>query len=117
MNLAASAKLPRIALEDVELPSGTTRAGEAVIVNYSALNHDPEVYKGPDELRLDFLPPHMPFGFGARSCLGNTLARMQLHKALKALVTRMPHLRIAPGDTEFCNGALARGLERLMAMR
>ncbi|MEV1001636.1 cytochrome P450 [Nonomuraea sp. NPDC050202] len=85
----------RVAREEVELPSGTVREGEAVIPSVSSANVDPSVFPDPDVLRPERQATHLTFGRGAHFCLGANLARMELQEILGVLVTRQPDLRLA----------------------
>jgi cytochrome P450 len=90
----------RVATEDVELPSGLVRAGEAVVVASMAALRDGAVFEDPDVIRLDRgASANAVFGGGAHYCIGANLARAEFHIALEALVERLPGLRLAvPGQ-------------------
>jgi len=86
----------RTALEDVELDGITVKAGESVSVSLSAANRDPTRFADPD--RFDparEASDHVAFGYGRHTCLGQHLARLQLHVALAGLMRRFPTLRLA----------------------
>jgi cytochrome P450 len=108
--------LPRLATEDVELPSGTIHRGETVLPLLAAANRDPAVYPDPDRFapsRAD--APHLTFGHGPHFCLGANLARLEVETALTALITRLPTLRLAvpPADVPWRTGGLVGGPQRL----
>ncbi|WP_344467690.1 cytochrome P450 [Kitasatospora kazusensis] len=92
--------LTRTARADLEIAGQTVRAGETLIVSLAAANRDPQVYPDPD--RLDLLrdqAPHLAFGHGIHQCLGAQLARVEMKLAFRALLTRLPGLRLAvPAD-------------------
>ena len=107
-----AATLPRYALADVELPSGTVAAGEPVLLAKYAANRDPRRYPDPD--RLDITRDargQLGFGHGAHHCLGAQLARMDLQVALAALLHRFPSLRLAAPAEELTwkTGMAVRG--------
>lgn len=67
----ASYGLPRLATEEVELPSGTIRKGETVLPMQAAANRDPEIFTNPDQFNTDRDHiPHLTFGHGPHFCLG-----------------------------------------------
>ncbi|WP_240812578.1 MULTISPECIES: cytochrome P450 [unclassified Streptomyces] len=112
----SAAGFTRVALEDVELTGRTVRAGQAVAIDYTMANRDPDVFDHPD--RLDFhrpSNPHLTFGYGAHFCIGAQLARMVQHTMLEALVNRLPGLRLAvPADqVPWRPDRLIRGVESL----
>jgi len=114
--IAAFAMFPRYATEDVELPSGPVRAGEAVLVHTAAANRDPRVFDEPDGIELGRVPnPHLAFGHGVHHCLGGPLARMELRTMLSTLLRRLPDLRLAVTEEEipWKRGQLIRGPEAL----
>lgn len=103
--------LPRLATEEVSLPSGTIRPGECVMPMVSAANRDPNVFPDPDRLdvaRTDV--PHLTFGHGAHYCLGAHLARVELQTAFAALTSRFPHLRLVrpPEEIPWTTGLIRR---------
>jgi cytochrome P450 RapN len=86
----------RIATEDVHLSGGVVRAGEAVVVQADAANHDESAFDRADELNFDRHPNrHLAFGYGPHHCLGAELARIQLRTAVGALNQRLPGLALA----------------------
>jgi cytochrome P450 len=59
----------------------------------AAANRDPAVFDEPGELRLDRGgPAPLAFGYGAHSCLGAALARLEVTVALRRILARKPVL-------------------------
>jgi cytochrome P450 len=88
--------VPRYAREDVELAGLTIRAGEAVLLNGGAGNHDDRVFADPERFDVARHPnPHLAFGHGPRFCIGAPLARIELQAVFARLVQRFPTLRLA----------------------
>ncbi|WP_433336988.1 cytochrome P450 [Spirillospora sp. CA-294931] len=86
--------------EKVELSEGTIEAGEAVLLLLGAGNFDPAAYPEPERFDVGRFADgtaaaHLGFGHGPHYCLGANLARMELQEAFRALVTRVPGLRLA----------------------
>jgi cytochrome P450 len=90
----------RVALEDIDLDGQTVKAGECVTVSIQAANHDPAKFPDPGSLDLHRKATgHLGFGHGIHQCLGQQLARVEMHVALPALFARFPNLRLAvPAD-------------------
>ncbi|WP_344662072.1 cytochrome P450 [Catenulispora subtropica] len=87
--------LLRLAVEDVELPSGTVKAGTAVAIAGNCATRDPEAYPDPDTVRFDRdAPPTLIFGGGPHYCLGAHLAKAELTIGLGTLLERLPTLRM-----------------------
>jgi cytochrome P450 len=84
----------------VEMHGVTIPAGSKVYINYAAANRDPAEFSDPD--RFDLRRPirrHMSFGLGTHFCLGAPMARLEAEIALRALIERLPALRLlGPGE-------------------
>ena len=88
----------RHATKDIELPSGTLKAGTNAVLWWSAANVDSEAFDEPLEVRLDRQPnPHIGFASGWHRCLGSHLARMELRAALDVWHSRIPDYEIPEG--------------------
>jgi cytochrome P450 len=88
--------IPRYARTELEIDGVTIRAGELVLLDNGAANHDPEVFPDPD--RVDIArssAAHLTFGHGARYCIGAPLARIELQTVFSLLIRRFPTLRLA----------------------
>ena len=108
--------MPRLATEDVELPSGLIRRGQTVLPLVTAANRDPSVYPDPETFDPDRAgQPHLTFGHGPHFCLGANLAKLELERALTALTKRLPGLALAvpAADVSWRTGGLVNGPERL----
>jgi len=67
-------------------------------------------------MMLDRRPnPHLAFGAGPHSCLGQALARVELQTVLAVLLDRLPGLALAvePGELRRGEGLIVGGLEEL----
>ena len=106
--------LPRYLSEEAEVGDETIAAGHTVITCLGAANRDGGVFTDADEMVLDRTPnPHLAFGAGPHSCLGQSLARVELQTVLSVLVDRLPGLRlaVAPGELRRREGLIVGGLE------
>lgn len=88
--------VPRYARADIEVDGVQIRAGELVLLDTGAANHDPNVFTDPDR----FDPgrrgaAHLSFGHGPRYCIGAPLARLELHSVFSRLIPRFPGMRPA----------------------
>jgi cytochrome P450 len=88
----------RRALVDAELGGVTVPVGASLGLLVSSANRDEDVW-GPtaDEFNL-FRPRrnHAAFGFGSHFCSGHHFSRVQMRIALRALLERLPGLRLDP---------------------
>ena len=86
----------RVALEDVELNGVTIRKGEGVFALPAAANRDPAHFPEPDRFDVGRdASAHVAFGYGIHQCLGQMLARVELHVVFPLLFRRLPGLRLA----------------------
>ncbi|MEU2608211.1 cytochrome P450 [Streptomyces albus] len=107
--LAASASLPRYAVEDVDVGGVTVRAGEPVLVAIGAADRDALRFPAPDTLDPDRdTAGHLAFGHGIHHCAGAALARVELQEGLGALARLLPGLRPA-GEPTWKQAAFLRG--------
>ncbi|MFD3944625.1 cytochrome P450 [Streptomyces sp. NPDC058579] len=89
----------RFAAEDLEIDGVAVAAGDLVLLDLAAADHDPAVFDEPARLCPRRAPnPHLAFGQGLHYCLGAGLVRTQLTVALGALLDRCGSLRPVAGD-------------------
>jgi pentalenolactone synthase len=108
--------VPRYARTDLEIDGVTIAAGELVLLDTGAANHDPTEFGEPQ--RVDITrraASHLAFGHGARYCIGAPLARIELQTVFAQLVSRIPGLRLAARVQELTmrNDVLTGGLTEL----
>lgn len=106
----------RVAKEPVTIAGTTIQRGEIVFASITSANRDETHFKAPDTLDITREPnKHLSFGFGIHYCLGAPLARLEGQIALRALIERLPKLRLAkPAESlRWRKGVLLRGLEKL----
>jgi cytochrome P450 len=106
----------RHVMEDIPLGEETIRAGEYLIAALSSGNRDESVFPDPDRIDLSRkASAHLAFGFGPHQCLGQQLARVELHEVYTRLYRRIPTLRLAVPFEEirFKNNTLVYGVTAL----
>lgn len=86
----------RVATADIEIGGQVIRAGDGLILPNDIANRDPAAFAEPDRLDLQRdARHHVAFGFGVHQCLGQPLARMELHVVYSTLYRRIPTLAAA----------------------
>ena len=109
--------IPRLTTAEVELSGGKVLpAGAVVLPAVATANRDPEVFEDGDRLDLKREQnPHLSFGAGIHYCLGAQLARIELQEAFRAILERMPEVRLAVPESELKlkTASIIRGLESL----
>jgi cytochrome P450 len=89
----------RMAAVDTELAGVAIPAGSLLDVVAGAANRDPEIYSDPD--RFDIFrdrKPHFAFSRGPHICVGQHLARVEMTRALHAVLDHLPGLRFDPDE-------------------
>ncbi|AQZ62590.1 putative cytochrome P450 hydroxylase [[Actinomadura] parvosata subsp. kistnae] len=108
--------IPRYAREDLEIAGVRVRAGDLVLLDVGAANHDAAVFDDPDRFDVGRAAvPHLSFGHGARYCIGAPLARIELQVVFSQLAARFPGLELgcATGELTFNANVLTGGLTAL----
>jgi len=101
----------RVATREVELGGETIRAGEQVVLMYSAANRDPAHFADPERLDVTRHPnQHLSFGFGTHFCLGASLARLEIRVFFEELVRRVREMHLVEGSVVEMPNAFVYGL-------
>jgi cytochrome P450 len=88
--------MPRFIPDDAEIAGATVAGGSTVVCSMAAANRDESAFDNAADMDLGRSPnPHLAFGAGAHSCLGQALARTELQAVLEVLLRRMPGLELA----------------------
>lgn len=88
---------PRLCTEDTEVEGVMVPAGNRVHLCLGAANHDPAVFKSPEQYDIFRDKSHqMGFGFGPHRCLGMDVARQEMIVAISGLMDRFPKMRLDP---------------------
>ncbi|TMR94144.1 cytochrome P450 [Nonomuraea basaltis] len=88
--------LPRYLKEETEVSGTVLPKGTTVICSMAAANRDESAIEAADQMDLTRSPnPHLAFGAGAHSCLGQALARTELQVVLEVLLRKLPTLELA----------------------
>lgn len=108
--------IPRYARTGLRAGGVTVQAGDLVLLDNGAANHDRAVFTDPERFEVTRPPvAHLSFGHGARYCLGAPLARIELQVVFSRLVPRFPAMCLAqPAERlTFDRDTLTGGLTRL----
>jgi len=103
----------RTAAVDTELGGQAIAAGDWLMLNYVAANHDPSQF--PDPRQFDGMREgnrHLAFGAGAHQCLGLHLARLEMRILFEVLLDRLGTVELA-GEPARAKSTFVGGLKRL----
>ncbi len=103
----------RTATTDTEIAGQTIKAGDKVVVSFSAGNRDTAVFENPDQFDIHRSPnPHLSFGYGPHFCIGAHLARTQMQAIFEQLLSRTSVIE-QDGDIVFLQSNFQRGVKKL----
>jgi cytochrome P450 len=108
--------IPRYARTDLRIGDVTVQAGELVLPDTGAANHDATVFPDPDRFHVSRQgSAHLSFGHGGHYCIGAPLARMELQAVFSRLPARFPKMRLAvpAGELHVRTDVLTGGLVAL----
>ena len=93
----------RVALEDTQLGDVDIAKGTTVFASFGAAHRQPDVFDDPHRFDPDrpALPPHLNFGGGAFSCLGQFVANIEVEEAVFQLSSQYPRLKPKKVNREF----------------
>ncbi len=103
----------RTAAADCEIGGQQVKAGDWLMINYVAANHDPAQF--PDPRRFDAARTpnrHLAFGAGAHQCLGLHLARLEMRILFEAILDRVAAVEPA-GEAARATSTFVGGLKSL----
>lgn len=90
------ARQPRLIKEDVELGGKKMLKGQVAFQMLNAANRDPDHFPDPDKFDIERKNNrHVAFGLGIHLCVGAGLARTEGQEVFKAVMERLPNIRLA----------------------
>jgi cytochrome P450 len=90
---------PRMATRDTEVGGTKILRGMVVRPSPQAANYDPDVFADPLRFDIHRNPKRiLAFGAGPHHCIGNILGRTAITIAIRRLLARFPHARLADPD-------------------
>jgi cytochrome P450 len=104
----------RVVLDDIELSCGTVHPSERLVTLPAAANHDERQFNQPET--FDIGRPenrHLGFGFGAHTCIGSPLARLEGQVALGTLARRFRAIELEQDPPPYKDNITLRGIATL----
>ena len=108
--------MPRYISEETVAGGVTLPRGTTVVCSMASANRDTRAFDGADDMDLARRPnPHLAFGVGPHSCVGQQLARVELQTVLDVLLRRLPTLELVedPADLRARQGLIVGGIDRV----
>lgn len=105
--------LLRTVTTETELGGRSLKPGQRVALWLPSVNRDSRVFAEPDRLRLDRKPnPHVGFGIGIHTCIGQVLAKLELRVFLDELTRFWRDIRSTAPPTRM-HSLVLQGIEKL----
>ncbi len=106
----------RYVAKDTEFHGQKIPAGSAILFLVGAANRDPRKFTDSETFDIHRRRvPHLTFGYGFHSCLGNALARIEGRIALDELLNRFPEWDVDLDNAHLSSTSTVRGWETLPA--
>lgn len=104
----------RVAVDPIELTGALVDKDTIFCCVLASANRDERVFEGAETLDLQREKnPHLCFGFGAHTCLGNHAARWELAAFVRMFMKHADKFSVVDGDLSWRRSGVFRGLERV----
>ena len=105
----------RRATQDYELGGQTIKKGDRIMPLFQSACRDEDVFVDPDKFDISRKPNnHMAFGFGAHTCVGQHLAKLELRTMFEQLIPRLESIEVL-GEGKVTHTNFVGGLKHLPA--
>jgi nocardicin N-oxygenase len=116
--VGSSVLMLRYAVADIPMDGYTIPAGTSVIPAVDSANQDETVFDQPAvfDITRTNVADNLTLSIGTHSCIGASLARLQLQMATERLLRRFPDLRLVkqPGELRRYGGAVLEGFTEIL---
>lgn len=98
----AFVQMRRTVMEDVEIDGQQLKAGDKMVLNWQAINHDPDIFDKPETFDVErfknnpqLASQHRAFGNGEHFCIGAHMSRLEMQVMFEELIPRMRNPQFA----------------------
>ncbi|MBH1998912.1 MAG: cytochrome P450 [Sphingomonadaceae bacterium] len=103
----------RLITRDFEYKGVSFKRDEMIMVPISLSSMDDRLYARPLDIDFDRSPTHNTFGNGPHKCVGNSLARAEIHVFLEEWLAALPDFRIDPDRPPVTHSGAVNGMDSL----
>jgi cytochrome P450 len=107
----------RTALERTQIRDRTIAKHDFLVLPFPSANRDEDVWERPDDFDVtrtfDATQQHLGFGWGAHSCPGASLGRLEGRVFLKKMLTRFPNWELAGEPVRYQNSMMVNGIQSM----
>jgi cytochrome P450 len=98
----AFVQMRRTVMEDTEIAGQSLKAGDKMVINWQAINHDPEIFEDPETFDVErfknnpgLASQHRAFGNGEHFCIGAHMSRLEMQVMFEEIVPRLRNPQFA----------------------
>ncbi|MEZ5572761.1 MAG: cytochrome P450 [Halioglobus sp.] len=98
----ACVQMRRTVMEDVDIEGQQLKAGDKMVLNWQAINHDPEIFEDRESFDVErfkrnpeLASQHRAFGNGEHFCIGAHMSRMEMQVMFEEFVPRLRNPQFA----------------------
>lgn len=98
----AFVQMRRTVTEDTEINGQQLKAGDKMVLNWQAINHDPDIFDDPETFNIlrfknnpELASQHRAFGIGEHYCIGAHMSRLEMQVMYEELIPRLRNPRFA----------------------
>lgn len=98
----AFVQMRRTVMEDTDIEGQHLKAGDKMVINWQAINHDPEIFEEPATFDVErfrnnpeLANQHRAFGNGEHFCIGAHMSRLEMQVMFEELIPRLRNPQFA----------------------
>lgn len=98
----AFVQMRRTVMEDTEIEGQKLKAGDKMVINWQAINHDPAIFDEPQSFNVErfqqnpeLANQHRAFGNGEHFCIGAHMSRLEIQVMFEELIPRLKNPKFA----------------------
>jgi cholest-4-en-3-one 26-monooxygenase len=115
----AFVQMRRTVMEDTEIDGRQLKAGDKMVLNWQAINHDPDIFDDPETFDVERFArnpelgsQHRAFGKGEHFCIGAHMARLEMQVMFEELLPRLKNPRFA-APVEYVRDYFVNSIKRM----
>ena len=98
----AFVQMRRTVMEDTIIEGQQLNAGDKMVLNWQAINHDPDIFEDPETFDVErfkrqpeLASQHRAFGNGEHFCIGAHMSRLEMQVMFEEIIPRLKNPRLS----------------------
>jgi cytochrome P450 len=115
----AFVQMRRTVMEDTEIGGKQLHAGDKMVLNWQAINHDPDIFDEPELFDVErfknnpaLANQHRAFGNGEHFCIGAHMSRLEMQVMFEEIIPRLKNPQFAE-PVEYVRDYFVNGIKRM----